>query len=161
MVLVIGIGNPFRRDDSVGTIVAGRIAALGLPGVTVKLESGEGAALMQLWSHFDTVVIVDALRRGANPGGISLIDAREERIPTDYFHYSSHAFGVAEAIEVARALEQLPERLYVVGIEGAAFSSGSQLTPQVSRAVPEAVDELLQLLESCGVDVAAGNEAGS
>jgi hypothetical protein len=48
-----------------------------------------------------------------------------------------HAFSVTEAVELARALQQLPSRLIAYGIEGKNFSSGEQLSPEVAAAVEE------------------------
>jgi hydrogenase maturation protease len=48
---------------------------------------------------------------------------------------STHALGVAEAIELARALGRLPARLEVYAIEGARFTAGAGLSPAVEQAV--------------------------
>jgi len=50
---------------------------------------------------------------------------------------STHAFSVAEAVELARALNQLPPRLIVYGIEGKNFDSCVGLSPEVKLAVEE------------------------
>jgi hydrogenase maturation protease len=51
------------------------------------------------------------------------------------FRYSSHAFGVAEGIELARALGRLPCRLIVIGIEGIRFDHGESPSAEVAKAV--------------------------
>ena len=61
-------------------------------------------------------------------------------VPAGFFHYSTHAFSVAEAVELARSLDQLPPRLIVYGIEGENFAAGMGLTSSVEQAV-EAVTE--------------------
>ena len=55
---------------------------------------------------------------------------------------STHAFGVADAVELARALGRLPGRLDVYAIEGASFAAGDRLSPAVERAVAELAAEL-------------------
>ena len=50
---------------------------------------------------------------------------------------STHAFGVADAVELARALGRLPGRLDVYAIEGASFTAGDSLSPEVERAVDD------------------------
>ena len=50
---------------------------------------------------------------------------------------STHALGLAEAIEIARSLGRLPTRVRVVGIEGARFDFGRGLSPEVEDAVEE------------------------
>src|SRR5262245_54150872 len=133
-MLVIGIGNRFRADDGVGPVVAAAIAARNLPDVRVVEHSGEGAGLMALWAGAPHVVLVDAVRSGAPPGTIRRIDAGAERVPSGLFNYSTHAFSVAEAVEMARVLGTLPRRIVLYGIEAQDTGCGEGLTPAVRDA---------------------------
>ncbi|MEW6183437.1 MAG: hydrogenase maturation protease [Bacillota bacterium] len=138
-VLVIGVGNAYRGDDAAGLIAASNIREKNLPGVKVVEESGEGAALMELWKEQDAVILFDSLRSGSEPGTIQRFRAGAQPVPKDIFHYSTHLFGVAEAVELARALDRLPPHLIIYGIKGRNFSMGPELSPEVEEAVPEAV----------------------
>jgi hypothetical protein len=42
-------------------------------------------------------------------------------------------------VELARALDRLPEQRSIVGIEGAEFEFGARLTPAVRQAVSQVV----------------------
>ena len=130
-VLIIGIGNRFRRDDGVGPWVADRLRERGLPAIE---HSGEGAGLIEAWSAARRVVIVDAVASGAAPGTLYRLDAADTELPRHFFRYSSHLFGLAEAIATARALGRLPPRLIVHGIEGGDFGFGDTLGPEVAAA---------------------------
>lgn len=130
--LLLGVGNVYRRDDGVGIAVMQQLG--DVPGLRVQEASGEGGALLELMQTAATVFIVDAAASGAAAGTIHRFDAHGGPLPTRFFHYSTHAFSVAEAVELARALGQLPERLIVYGIEGADFGSGPGLTPAVAQA---------------------------
>ena len=130
-VLILGIGNRFRCDDGVGPAVADRLNALGI----LALEhSGEGAGLIDAWTGAGRVIVVDATQSGGEPGTIVRLDAVGAAPPRGLFRYSSHLFGLAEAVETARALGKLPECLVIWGIEGAAFGFGDTLTPAVAEA---------------------------
>jgi hydrogenase maturation protease len=142
-LLVIGVGNALRGDDAVGLVVLERLRA-ALPAVPMREESGEGAALMEAWAAAQQVFIIDATASGAAPGTIHRLDAQAQPIPAEFFHYSTHDFGVAEAIEMARVLGRLPASLVIYGIEGSSFNFGAELTPAVARAVPEVVQRLQQ-----------------
>ena len=144
--LVIGIGNVFRCDDGVGLIVAQRVREKVSPAVKVLEASGEGAALMEAWKDTDSVILIDAVHSGAKPGTIHRLDAHTQPIPSKYFHYSTHAFSVAEAMELARALDQLPPRLVIYGIEGKTFEAGEKLSPEVGQAVDRVVKLILKEL---------------
>jgi len=141
--LVIGIGNEFRGDDAVGLHVARRVAALGLPGVITRQESGEGAALIELFSSADRVYIADAVQPGGRSGWIYRMDANQGALPGGFFGCSTHAFSVAEAVEMARALGQLPRKLILYGVEGGQFDHGASLSREVERAAGEVVSRIV------------------
>ncbi len=141
-VLCVGIGNEFRGDDAVGLIAARMLQARQLPGLRVIEQSGEGAALMAAWGGAAAVFLVDAVSSGAAPGTIYRLDAGFSPIPAEFFHYSTHAFSVAEAVEMARALDELPPRLVIYGIEGANFDLGISLSPAVEAVLPALVEQM-------------------
>ena len=137
--LIIGLGNDYRSDDAVGRVVARKLVAESLDGVRILEESGEGAASMDAWRGADFVILIDAVHSGAKPGTIYRIDAHVEEIPRSFFHYSTHAFSVAEGVELARSLGELPPRLVIYGIEGKNFESGIGLSPEIETAAEETV----------------------
>jgi hydrogenase maturation protease len=147
-IVIIGVGNEYRSDDGAGIAVARRLRAIFPKGVTILEESGEGAALMQAWQGATCVMLVDAVRSGASPGTIHRLDARAAPMPAGFFHYSTHAFSVAEAVELARSLDQLPPHLIVYGIEGANFAAGIELSPAVEQAVEVMVERLAQKIQA-------------
>jgi hydrogenase maturation protease len=147
--LVIGIGNEYRRDDAVGLVVARRLRQRNLAGVTVIEQSGEGTALMEAWKDAASVILVDAVCSGAPPGTVHRLDARAHGIPANFFHCSTHAFGVAEAVELARALGQLPEQLILYGIEGKDFAAGLGLSAEVERAAQRLSQQIVTEVQAC------------
>jgi len=140
--LLIGIGNEYRSDDGVGLVVAKAIKEKQVSSVIVEEESGEGAALMEAWQGFQNVILVDAVSSGAMPGTIFRIDANKDTVPIKFFHYSTHAFSVAEAVELARAMNALPLNLKVYGIEGKNFDAGTTISLSVQRAAYKIVEQI-------------------
>jgi hydrogenase maturation protease len=67
---------------------------------------------------------------------------------------STHGFGLAEAIELARALGGLPPRCVVYAIEGSSFEEGAALSPPVVAAAAEVARRL------CGEIIALGEMKG-
>jgi hydrogenase maturation protease len=141
--LVIGLGNEYRRDDAVGLVVARRLREAAPESVLVLEETGEGASLLESWQDADTVILIDAVQSGAAPGTLHRLDARERPIAKKFFRFSTHAFGLAEAVELARALGRLPPRLVVYGVEGRSFEAGVGLSPEVEAAVQVVVERVL------------------
>lgn len=105
---------------------------------------------MEAWRDVTHAVVVDAASSGAAAGTIHRLEATETRAPTGLFHYSSHLFSVAEAIEMARVLGRLPERLTVFGIEGCDFSYGEGLSAEVAAAAEEVEAEIRSLAAGRG-----------
>ncbi|NJP07523.1 MAG: hydrogenase maturation protease [Chloroflexaceae bacterium] len=147
--MIIGVGNAFRGDDAVGLIVAQHIREHA-PNLAVYESSGEGAALMSLWQQAETVLLIDAVSSKSEPGTIHCLDASNQPLPTSWRCFSTHAFGVAEAIELARTLGQLPRQLTVYGIEGGQFALQPGLSPAVEQAVPLVVQRILHDVTSQG-----------
>jgi hydrogenase maturation protease len=146
-LLVVGVGNAYRSDDAVGLIAARRVREEVGDLVTVREESGEGTALIESWRGADTVILIDAVRSSTEPGALCRFDARVRPLPATLFPHSTHAFGVAEAVELARALDQLPSHLIVYGIEGKTFTAGVELSPEVEKAIAGLVERVRQELE--------------
>jgi hydrogenase maturation protease len=138
-IRVIGIGNEYARDDAAGLLVARELKSETREGVEVLEQSGEGAALMELWKGADLVIVIDAARSGAMPGTIHRFDAIRRPLPAQPFRSSTHAFGLYEAVETARSLSQLPPALIIYAIEGCDFAAGVGLSAQVESAIPAAV----------------------
>ena len=133
-LLLIGLGNDARGDDAAGLEVARRLR--GAPGVHVMELGGDPLALLDAWDGASSVVVVDAVRSGAPAGTVHRLDAREAPLSAALGGASStHAVGLADAIELARALGRLPERLVVLGIEGRRFGSGDRPSPEVVEAI--------------------------
>jgi hydrogenase maturation protease len=143
-LLVIGIGNPFRSDDAAGVIAARRLKEAGLDPSLVMEHSGEGASLMEAWKGADAVILIDAVSSGSPPGAIHRLEPINNPMPAQMFQSSSHAFSLPQAIEMARALGELPARLVIFGIEGSNFQAGTEVTPPVSKAMPELVRSVLE-----------------
>ena len=136
-MLIVGYGNRGRGDDGAGAMVAGRLQELGMDA---EICTGDAFSLIGAWNS-DDVVVVDAMVTGAPAGTVRLWNGRQVRFQGSPAA-STHGLGVAEAIELARALGRLPQRLRVFGIEGRSFAIGSDISPEVMHAV-EKITRLL------------------
>ncbi len=146
-LLIIGVGNRWRRDDGVGPWVVDRLREHGL---SVLEHSGEGAGLIEAWGHARHVIVVDATASGSPAGTLHRLDAVAAELPRHFFRYSSHLFGLAEAIATARTLGRLPPRLIVHGIEGQDFGFGDDLTPEVAAGAVIVVRRILEETATAG-----------
>jgi len=137
--VIVGAGNAFRGDDGVGLVAARRLRQALSGDIRVLDKEGDFASLLDDWQGAEVVIVVDATSSGRVSGTIQRYDAHERALPSGFSRSSTHSFGVAEAIELARALGRLPARVVVFGIEGDDFTSGEGLSPDVDAAVDEVV----------------------
>ena len=141
--VVIGIGNRDRGDDGAGLEVARRLRALAPAGVSV-CELGYSLAMVEAWAGAPLAIVVDAACSGAPAGTVTRFEAHERPLPARWLEDSTHAFGVGQTIELARALGALPPRTVVYAIEGARFEPGEGLSVPVAAAVDRVVACLLR-----------------
>lgn len=143
-IVVIGVGNPFRRDDGAGPEVARRVRAVTPPWVDVVEHDGEPAGLLDLWDGADLAVVVDAVRSDHSfPGQVHRVLVEATTMDGTPSGVSSHAGGPGEAVALARAMDRLPARLVLYGIEGAIFSAGLGLTPSVEASVTAVAEQIV------------------
>jgi hydrogenase maturation protease len=132
---LIGVGNRWRGDDAAGLVVAARVRARLPRGIAVIEDRGEPLELIEACEGAQAAWLVDAVCSGAPPGTLHRFDAGERALPAGLFRVSTHRFGLADALELARALGRLPPRVVVYGIEGSRFAPGRPMSPAVAAAV--------------------------
>lgn len=147
-VLIIGIGNPVRRDDGIGPAAVACLERTDLADTAVaRLElltlDGEPTRLMEAWRNRWRTIVIDAARSGAAAGTIHRVEVGTDPLPPWAAGSSSHGAGLAEALALARALDRLPEQLIVFGVETADLSLGEGLSSEVSAALPSLVRQVV------------------
>ncbi len=147
-VLVIGIGNAYRHDDAAGLVVARYLKGQTHSSCEVHEQVGEGTALMELWKCAERVVVVDAVQSGAIAGTVHRFNVNLSSLPAPIFRDSTHAFGLNEAVELSRALKQLPPNFIIYGIEGQNFDTGIGLSSAVLGAVNDLAAKLQHEVET-------------
>jgi hydrogenase maturation protease len=147
-IVVIGLGNEFRGDDFVGLFIARKIRDKKPTGVRIIEGVSDGTSLIECWENFQTAILIDCVTSGAAPGKIHRFDALAETIPEKIFPaYSTHAFSITEAVELAGAIGQLPEHLLVYGVEGVNFKTGAEMPAEVKAAAEKVIDLILKDIE--------------
>jgi len=145
-VVVVGVGNAYRGDDGAGLAVAERLRERVPAGVDVVTCEQEASRVIDAIEDREAAVLVDASSSGSAPGTVHRFDASADAVPARAFRSSTHAFGVGEAVELARALGKLPPRVVVFGVEGKEFAAGEGLSPAVAAAVEPVAEAVLEEL---------------
>jgi len=111
----------------------------------------EPTRLFDVWEGLDPVV-VDALRSGAAAGRLHRIDAGDGPLPRDLRLTSTHAMGIADALEIAWALGRAPRPVVVLGLERVPFGMGEEMTLAVAAGLDGLVASVMRELgleDSC------------
>lgn len=151
--LVAGIGNVFLSDDAFGVEV---VRSLGeLPDGVRVLDSGiRGMHLAyELLDGYDAVVLVDATRRGGEPGTLHTLE-HDLDAPAPPAALDGHGMDPASILGLLRDLAASMEvprpvgRVLIVGCEPACLDEGIGLSPAVAAAVGPAVDMVRELVRT-------------
>jgi hydrogenase maturation protease len=159
-IIIVGVGNEYRRDDAAGLLVARLLKKqldaspapspdLDVTEVGVVECTGGSLELMDAWAGARTVVLVDAMASGADPGTVFRFEAHKKPIPACLFHYSTHDFNIADTIELARLLGKLPPKVMIFGIEGADFGHGEGLSEDMAAAIERVAHSTLDYVRDC------------
>ena len=152
-VLVAGVGNDLLGDDGFGIEVVRRFSEEGVPEGVEAFESGIAGIRMvqELMDGYEALVIVDATDRGEEPGTVYLLEvevpdpdglAEEER---QELLADTHLTVPSKALTLARALEVLPPRVYILGCQPQECGLGLGLSEPVRRGAIEATRRLRRL----------------
>ncbi len=148
-ILVIGIGNPDRRDDGAGPAVA-RMIRNGHTSVAVVEKTGDPLELIELWDGAQLAIVVDAVSSGRPPGTVIRIETAGSAIP-DRSH-STHGLGLHTAIELAGEIGRLPDNLIVFAIEGLDFSYGCGFSDEVSAGIEACARMISEVINNAEPD---------
>lgn len=142
-VLIIGAGNEFRSDDAAGLVVARLLRDRVSDHAEVVVGIADGTELLELWKGRPVVYLIDAIHASLEPGAIRRFDLPDEELPAEYTStQSTHSFNVGEAIELGKALDAMPERLSIIGIQGKNFESGTEFCKAVEASIENAAKSL-------------------
>lgn len=134
-IVVVGIGNADRGDDAAGPALLARLQGALPAHVELIGVHGEATAVLGLLASADEAYLIDACRSGRPPGTVQRIDARLSHLPPASRECSTHGLGLAQALELARALGMLPRRCVVYSIEGGSYEPGAPLSAPVRAAI--------------------------
>ena len=138
---MVGLGNPDRGDDGIGAIVASRLAGRLPSDVAIVVRSGDMMSLIEDWARFRCAGMRG--RRRADGGAWSHSPDRSgdwRTCHTSISTTSSHGFGIADAVGLARALQLAPRDIIVYAVEGCCFNGGAPMTAEVAAAAGEVAD---------------------
>lgn len=148
--LVLGLGNPILGDDAVGLRVAQGVKARLPKGTQIDVDEDTwgGLRLMERLIGYERAIIVDAIQTGSAPGSFHWLPPGG--IPTQRTA-SAHDVNLPTALSLGRqasAILPADANIHILAIEAANVDQfGEELSPELERAVPRAVEEILTFLD--------------
>lgn len=158
-LLVIGLGNPILGDDGVGWRIAESVQRHpDLPaGVEIDFLAVGGISLMERLVGCDRAILIDAIVTHQHPIGTVLSLNLEDLPDRDIGHLGSpHDATIQDALRMGRSLgAHLPSVIELVVVESQIiYDFSEELSPPVSAAVTQAVQQVLELIQTQPVDSA-------
>jgi len=143
-LVIIGLGNPYMKDDGVGIQVAREMMRRDL-GPEVVVQEHQALELSLLWqfSGASKILVVDALRSGGPPGTVSKYSIVPREGPLTELP-NLHSLQLFDMFDLANQSSLLPCPVTIVGIEPECTDPGEGLTEGVSSAIPKAVESILE-----------------
>ncbi len=140
--IVVGIGNPILKDDSVGIRVVER-----LEGVDTAVLTTTNFEVLDVIAGYELAIIVDAIKTGAEPGSIYVLSLSDILVSRNYTN--THNLTLATTLMLGYEIfpERMPKDIKIVAIEVEdAESFGKECTPKVKEAIPKAVETIKTIL---------------
>jgi hydrogenase maturation protease len=140
--VVVGLGNPYRRDDGVGVAAAAALGDRGLAHVRAVIGVADPMGLLEAWSGAALAIVIDAaVTAPSMPGRVRRCTLAELADTRDGL--SSHTVDICGAHALSLELARAPDALVVFTVDVADTGHGEGLTAPVARAVPEVVRRVL------------------
>jgi hydrogenase maturation protease len=155
---VLGLGNLLQGDEALGGRVVAMLGedpaplvALPAPGAVELVDGGTvGLGLVPFLVGLDGLVVVDIVDAGAEPG--TLLDLDGADVLAHEPVMGVHDLGAEELLGALLFMDGLPRRVRVVGVQPAAISLGTELSPPVAAAVPALVARVVGHLAAWQVE---------
>ncbi len=137
--IVVGIGNPILRDDSVGIKVVEELSR-DVDVDTAILTTTNFEVLDKILGY-DKAIIVDAIQTGNEPG--TIYELSIDDIFVTYSFTNTHNLTLATTLKLGYVIfpEKMPKEIKLIAIEVEDVENfGEECTPKVREAIPKVVE---------------------
>jgi len=135
-VLILGVGNPLRGDDGAGPYLVEQLKGRVNATLLDCEEVPENFLGQIAESQPSSVLIIDAIDFGMNPGAAALFE--EDQLPTGR-GLSTHHSSLQLFIKWVKA--ETGAQVFVLGIQPGSIEFGNEMSPEVKETV-----DLLRLM---------------
>jgi hydrogenase maturation protease len=153
-VLVLGVGNVLLGDDGLGPVLVRQVQGMYRGVAEVECLDGgtQGLALLGYLAGREVLVVLDAFSAGKTPGEVSVLEGSEILACGPPRSTTAHEGNAGELLAAAQLLGELPERVFLVGVEPERLRTELGLSKSVVAALPAAFGRTCAILESLLVE---------
>lgn len=151
MRYLIGVGSYMAGDDAVGPRVVEYVLTHDLARGFTAVDLSTDALSLVAYLNADTeaILVVDAARLGLTPGAFRIFSPDEVETQKELAALSTHEGDVLKVLQLARDAGYPIPRTAIMGIQPGETESGTELSEDIRRRVPEyaaaAVERLVGL----------------
>jgi hydrogenase maturation protease len=158
----MGVGNLLLSDDGAGIHAIRALRSEARVRSMARLIDGGtvGTDLLAQVCGCEKLLIIDAVDAGLPPGTTIWMDFSgpdPQKIDTR----NAHQFGIPGLLDDLRLLGMAPRQVVLVGVQPAAMGLGTQLSPEVARALVVVSAEVVRQLERWTAAGDGANPKGS
>ncbi len=142
--LVLGVGNSLCGDDGAGPRIIEILTERGVPPGTQARDAGLPGWGLPIWLEgWSSVLLVDAVDMNLEAGCWQRFQTEDVKLWLQAETLSLHQPDLACGLALARALDIMPEHLYIYGVQPAHTTPGAPLSPQVNACLPGLADQII------------------
>jgi hydrogenase maturation protease len=132
-MLVIGLGNPLKRDDDIGNIIANRLVGFN----AVSAETTPESFISEMKKH-NVIVFVDAVEFNGKTGDVKLFKLTDlKEMPL-----STHSVPIETLREIMPR-----KKMFVIGVKPEDVDYGAGLTNELKKKLEGIIEETKRLLD--------------
>jgi hydrogenase maturation protease len=145
--VILGVGNVLLSDEGIGVHVANELSTMELPpGVSVVEGGTDGFRLLNIITEADRLIVVDAVKGGAEPGSIYRFNVDEVRNVPSGFRTSVHQVGILEVIDLSGLIGKTPKTT-VIGVEPKSLEMSLELSAEIREKTPRIIELVFEELK--------------
>lgn len=147
--LIIGIGNPSRGDDALGSLCIERLQALQLPDTELLTDFQLQVEFVLDLLGREEVIFIDAAASGVEPYAFGPLAAQ-----TDH-SFTSHAVSPSALLAAGQQINGcLPPNTRMLAIRGYSFELGGALSMQAADNLEQALELLERYMANTSAQMA-------
>ena len=141
---IVGLGNKLKGDDGVGVYIAEKLKNLGHANIILAYSSLESYAYKLVELNSKTIVLIDAIEAGLEPGSIVFGDAKS--IVNEISPVTTHTIPLPLIMKIVENELKRHVKWLIIGIQVRDTTIGKPMSIEVIRSADILINVLHNIL---------------